>query len=163
MGSLLYPGDQLPNTADELLEGIRNGTIDYRAVPASVFNELDINQTEITNAIALYADAIEGTPPDRLEEATDEERKQQLIDGVSTGDIDPTKLDPQEVKDLGLEGSEFELPEPPKEWLEDARSKAIDLVTEGTDALSEALKTQAAASNTPDIFENGRVWSSGSL
>jgi hypothetical protein len=153
-GEPSIPRDQLPNTADELLEGIRNGTIDYRAVPASVFNELDINQTEITNAIALYADAIEGTPPDRLEEATDEERKQQLIDGVSTGDIDPTKLDPQEVKDLGLEGSEFELPEPPKEWLEDARSKAIDLVTEGTDALSEALKTQAAASNTPDIFEN---------
>ena len=161
-GEPSIPRDQLPTTKEELLAGIKNGTIDYRAVPTSVFNELDINQTEITDATAVFRDS-EGTPPERLGEATDDERKQQLIDGVANGDIDPLLISKGELAELGIEGEDLVLPAPSEDFITKTRGKLKDVIGDLAEELGPAIVAATAPPSLEEMLNpnNGATWQIG--
>ena len=162
-GEPSIPRDQLPDNKEDLLLGIENGTIDFRAVPTSVFNELDINQTEITNATTVFAEGMEGTPPERLGEATDDERKQQLIDGVANGDIDPLLISKGELTALGIEGKDLVLPAPSEDFITKTREKIMGTVGDLADDLGPAIAKAAAPPSLEEMLDpnNGAAWQIG--
>ena len=165
-GEPSIPRDQLPTTKEELLIGIENGTIDYRAVPTSVFNELDINQTEITNATAVFRgseEGQEGAPPERLGEATDNERKQQLIDGVANGDIDPLLISKGELAELGIEGEDLVLPAPSEDFITKTRGKLKDVIGDLAEELGPAIVAATAPPSLEEMLNpnNGATWQIG--
>ena len=162
-GEPSIPRDQLPDNKEDLLLGIENGTIDFRAVPTSVFNELDINQTEITNATTVFAEGMEGTPPERLGEATDDERKQQLIDGVANGDIDPLLISKGELTALGIEGKDLVLPAPSEDFITKTREKIMGTIGDLADDLGPAIAKAAAPPSLEEMLDpnNGAAWQIG--
>jgi hypothetical protein len=181
-GTMVDPQKDLSHyfESDELLRrAIENGSLPLNQLTDEQQKALKVGPYAVDPKLEGSQDAIdkaleglegeppltpeEGTPPERLGEATDDERKQQLIDGVANGDIDPLLISKDELTALGIEGKDLVLPAPSKDFITKTREKIMGTIGDLAEDLGPAIATATTPPSLEEMLDpnNGAAWQIG--